>query len=277
LCYFTILRSACGDGLYMRLKIDRFDLFASVLRFLRLVAAAFVAILLGYLVMVVGVGRLFVAGGADIAVPEVIGYNVDEAEKMLADAGLVMKNVGVAKDSSLPEGFVVEQDPEPGITVRKGRTVKVRVSTGLAEVHVPNVVGRTLRQAELILTRIGLHLGEVTDVHDDTVPQDHVIDQTPKARAKVKRGTKVNLLVSLGSEEATILMPANLVGLTVDEAGKALREYELTVGTVTTEPSVSVPAGRIIRQSPDIGEQVKKGEPVDVVISSGPPGEPPPP
>ncbi len=277
MCYFTILRSACGDGLYMRLKIDRFDLFASVLRFLRLVAAAFVAILLGYLVMVVGVGRLFVAGGADIAVPEVIGYNVDEAEKMLADAGLVMKNVGVAKDSSLPEGFVVEQDPEPGITVRKGRTVKVRVSTGLAEVHVPNVVGRTLRQAELILTRIGLHLGEVTDVHDDTVPQDHVIDQTPKARAKVKRGTKVNLLVSLGSEEATILMPANLVGLTVDEAGKALREYELTVGTVTTEPSVSVPAGRIIRQSPDIGEQVKKGEPVDVVISSGPPGEPPPP
>jgi beta-lactam-binding protein with PASTA domain len=255
----------------MALKIGRVDLVKELFRFLRLVAAALVAVVLGYLILVVGFGRLFTAGGEEVAVPEIIGHNVDEGEKILADAGLVMKEIGVAKDSSLPEGFIVEQDPEPGIRVRKGRTVKVRVSAGLAEVHVPNVIGRTLRQGELILTRIGLTVGEVTDVHDDTVPKDHVIDQTPKPREKVNRGTKVNLLVSLGSEEVTILMPVNLVGLTVDEAAKALREYELSVGNVTTEPSATVPAGRIIRQAPDIGEQVKKGEAVDLLISSGPP------
>jgi beta-lactam-binding protein with PASTA domain len=255
----------------MALKIGRVDLVKELFRFLRLVAAALAAVVLGYLVLVVGFGRLFSAGGEEVAVPEIIGHNVDEGEKMLADAGLVMKEIGVAEDSSLPEGFIVEQDPEPGIQVRKGRTVKVRVSAGLAEVHVPNVIGRTLRQGELILTRIGLSVGEVTDVHDDTVPKDHVIDQTPKPREKVNRGTKVNLLVSLGSEEVTILMPVNLVGLTVDEAAKALREYELSVGNVTTEPSATVPAGRIIRQSPDIGTQVKKGEAVDLLISSGPP------
>jgi beta-lactam-binding protein with PASTA domain len=255
----------------MQLKIGRVDLLKGFLRFLRLVAAGLVAIVLGYLVLVVGLGRLFVAGGEEVAVPEIIGHNVDEAEMMLADSGLVMKEIGVSKDSSLPEGFVVQQDPEPGIKVRKGRTVKVRVSAGLAEVHVPNVVGRTLRQAELVLTRIGLTVGEVTDVHDDTVPKDHVIDQTPKPREKVNRGTKINLLISLGSEEVTILMPANLVGLTVDEAAKTLKEYELAVGSVTTEPSMNVPAGRIMRQSPDIGEQVKKGEAVNLIISSGPP------
>jgi len=123
----------------------------------------------------------------------------------------------------------------------------------------------------MILTRIGLSVGEVTDVHDDAVPKDHVIDQTPKARTKVKRGTKVNLLVSLGNEEATILMPVNLVGLTVDEAAKALKQYGLTVGEVSTEPSATVPAGRIMRQSPDIGTQIKKGDPVKVVVSSGTP------
>jgi serine/threonine-protein kinase len=244
---------------------------AWLLGFLKLAGAALVAVVVGYFILVVGLGRLFNIGGAEVAVPEVIGHNVDEAEKTVAAAGLVMKTVGTAKDSSLPEGFVVQQDPEPGITVRKGRTVKVRVSAGLAEVHTPNVVGRTTRQAELILTRIGLNLGEVTSVHDDTVPADHVIDQTPKPRAKVKRGTRVNLLVSVGSEEATILMPTNLVGLTVEEAAKSLKTYELTVGTVTTEPSNAVPAGRITRQKPDIGEQTKKGQPVDLVVSSGPP------
>jgi beta-lactam-binding protein with PASTA domain len=257
--------------LFMQLKIGRVDLVKEFLRFARLVAAALAAILLGYLVLVLGFGRMFVAGGEEVAVPEVIGHNVDEAEMTLADAGLVIKEMGVAKDSSLPEGFVVEQDPEPGIPVRKGRTVKVRVSAGLTEVHVPNVVGRTLRQAELVLSAIGLNVGEVTDVHDDTVPKDHVIDQAPKAREKVNRGTKVDLMVSLGSEEVTILMPVNLVGRTVDEAAKALKEYELAVGSVTTEPSTTVPAGRIISQAPDIGEQVKKGEAVDLVISSGPP------
>lgn len=247
------------------------DVGVAILRFLRLAGAAFLAVLAGYLILVIGVGRLLNLGGAAIAVPELIGHNADEAEKLCADAGLVMKTVGTVKESSLPEGFVVQQDPEPGITVRKGRTIKVRVSAGLAEVHVPNVSGRTLRQAELVLTRIGLNLGEVTNVHDDTVPTDHVIDQTPKARTKVKRGTKVNLLVSLGSEEATILMPVNLVGLTVDEAAKALKNYELTVGQVSTEPSANVPSGRIIRQTPDIGVQTKKGQPVDLVVSSGPP------
>jgi beta-lactam-binding protein with PASTA domain len=63
----------------------------------------------------------------------------------------------------------------------------------------------------------------------------------------------------------------NLVGLTVDEAAKALKQYELSVGTVTTEPSATVPAGRITRQRPDIGEQVKKGDKVDVTVSSGGP------
>jgi serine/threonine-protein kinase len=255
----------------MPVRDSRSGIVPGLLRFLRLVGAAFVAVLAGYLILVVGVGRVLNLGGAEVAVPELIGHNADESEKLCADAGLAMKTVGSVKESSLPEGFVVQQDPEPGITVRKGRTVKVRVSAGLAEVHVPNVGGRTLRQAELVLTRIGLNLGEVTNVHDDTVPTDHVIDQTPKPRTKVKRGTKVNLLVSLGSEEATILMPVNLVGLTVEEAAKALTSYELRVGQVSTEPSANVPAGRIVRQTPDIGVQTKKGQPVDVVVSSGPP------
>ncbi len=117
----------------MPVKIDRFDLVKALLRFLRLTAAALAAVVLGYIILVMGVGRLFISGGAEVAVPEVIGHSGDEAEKLLADAGLVMKTVGAVKDSSLPEGYVVQQEPEPGITVRKGRTVKVRVSSGLAE------------------------------------------------------------------------------------------------------------------------------------------------
>ncbi len=237
------------------------------------VAAGFLAILAGYLILVLGFGGVINKAQPPVVVPEVVGRTLEESEAILGEKGLVLENAGETKDSSLPAGYIVSQDPEPGMNSRKGRSVKVRVSAGLGEVHMPNVTGRTLRQAEIVLSRMNLKVAEVTEVHDDTVPKDHIIDQTPKPHKKVKPGSKVTLLVSLGSEEAEILMPVNVVGMTVDEAARTLKEYDLGVGNVTQEPSLSVPEGRILRQNPDIGMNVKKGDRIDLVISSGLPPE----
>ncbi len=252
--------------------MDKQALRKGLLRFLTQASAGFVAIVLGYIIMVKGFGGCAGTEHLETVVPDVIGYSVAEAEAVISERGLKMENAGEVKESSLPAGYIISQEPEPGATVREGRTVKVRVSGGLGKIHMPNLVGNTLRQAERILSRNGLVIGEVTEVHDDTVPADHIIEQNPPPHKKVKRGTKVSLMVSLGSEEATILMPVNLLGMTVDEAALALREYELAVGNVSSEPSTTVPEGCILRQSPGLGENVKKGDAVDLVISGGPPG-----
>jgi beta-lactam-binding protein with PASTA domain len=251
--------------------LDKNAIKKGLLRFLVQVGAGFVAILLGYFVMVKGFGGCAGTDRPETVVPDVIGHSIEEAEALIVERGLKMENAGEAKESSMRAGYIVSQEPEPGVTVKEGRTVKVRVSGGLGKLHMPNLIGNTLRQAERIISRNGLILGEVTEVHDDTVPADHIIEQNPPPHEKVKRGAKVSLMVSLGSEEATILMPVNLVGMTVDEAAQALREYELAVGSVTSEPSTMVPEGRIVRQSPELGENVKKGEAIDIIISSGPP------
>jgi beta-lactam-binding protein with PASTA domain len=242
-----------------------------LIHFLRQVGAGFVAILLGYVILVKGFGGCAGTERPEAVVPDVIGQSLEEAEALIVERNLKMENAGEAKESSLPAGYIVSQDPEPGASVKEGRTIKVRVSAGLGKIHMPNLVGNTLLQAERIIKKNGLVLGEVTEVHDDTVPADHIIEQLPAAHEKVNRGTKVSLMVSLGSEEATVLMPVNLIGMTVDEAAGALREYELAVGNVSSEPSTTVPEGRILRQSPELGENVKKGDTIDIVISSGPP------
>ena len=251
--------------------MDRQAFKKGLIRFLAQVGAGFVAIFLGYLIMVKGFGGCAGTERPETVVPDVIGHSVEEAEALIVERNLKLENAGEAKESSLPAGYIVSQEPEPGVTVKEGRTVKVRVSGGLGKIHMPNLVGNTLRQAERIISRNGLVLGEVTEVHDDAVPADHIIEQNPEPHKKIKRGAKVSLMVSLGSEEATILMPVNLVGMTVDEAAGALREYELAVGNVSSEPSTMVPEGRIIRQSPELGENVKKGDAIDIVISGGPP------
>jgi serine/threonine-protein kinase len=62
----------------------------------------------------------------------------------------------------------------------------------------------------------------------------------------------------------------SLVGMTLDDATGST---DLTVRVVATETSDSVPAGQIIRQSPNPGRTVRTGELI-VVLSSGAPAQP---
>ena len=61
----------------------------------------------------------------------------------------------------------------------------------------------------------------------------------------------------------------NVVGLTQSAATTAITGAGLTVGTVTTASSTTVPAGSVISQSPVSGTQVSVGSAVSLVVSSG--------
>jgi hypothetical protein len=62
----------------------------------------------------------------------------------------------------------------------------------------------------------------------------------------------------------------NVVGLTQTAATNAITGATLTLGTVTTSPSATVPAGSVISQSPTAGTQVTTGSAVALVVSVGP-------
>jgi len=220
-----------------------------------------------YLLSILVCGRIFMHRGDEVIVPDVIGLSYEEADAILKQAQLVAVKGG-EEDSTYPPGFVVKQRPEAGLKVRKDRKVTLRVSSGTGEIHIPNLVGLPLRQAEMILKRIGLSVGEVQQITSDEVPESNIISQSPEAHLKAKRGSKVDLLVSLGTEKAFIVMPS-VIGLDLQSAKKAFDEWGLKLGEITEEVNPNITKGRIIRQSPPVGEQVKKGDEVDLVISSG--------
>jgi beta-lactam-binding protein with PASTA domain len=64
-------------------------------------------------------------------------------------------------------------------------------------------------------------------------------------------------------------MMANVVGQTQTAAQTAIIGVGLTVGTVTTAPSTTVPAGNIISQTPTAGTVVPLNTAVSFVISAG--------
>ncbi|MFA5158153.1 MAG: PASTA domain-containing protein [Patescibacteria group bacterium] len=63
---------------------------------------------------------------------------------------------------------------------------------------VPNVVGLTRNAAETAIVNAYLTVGDISEVHSETIEEGLVISQLPGAGSVVDTGTPVSLLMSLG-------------------------------------------------------------------------------
>ena len=193
-------------------------------------------------------------------VPNVVGLAQTAAQTAIAAAGLTVGTGTTANSATVPIGHVISQTPAAGANVLPGNTVTLVISLGTA---VPDLVGLTQAAAETAITAAGLTVGAGTTANSATVPAGTVISQTPVAGSNVPPGSAVALEVSLGAK-----VP-NVVGLTQAAAEAAITSSGLTVGTVTTANSTTVPAGTVISQSPAAGTNVAPATAVTLVVSSG--------
>ena len=142
------------------------------------------------------------------------------------------------------------------------------LSKGESLVNVPDVRELTLREAQLELENNDLELGNVDHVFHDTVPEDHVITQNPRANTSVSIGTRVDLSVSKGPQEEKTIVP-RLIGLILDKAESTLKENSLELGEVS-KVHTNLTAGTVITQDPTEGTEVLAQSKVNVTISIGP-------
>src|SRR5690606_20477810 len=99
------------------------------------------------------------------------------------------------------------------------------------------------------IINVGLTVGDVTAAIDGGVPIGNVINQDPAAGINVVPGSPVDLVIS------GVAVP-NVVGLTQSAAQTAITDESLTVGTVTSANSATVPIGNVISQNPSAGTNV---------------------
>lgn len=133
----------------------------------------------------------------------------------------------------------------------------------------PTVVPRTtnLTYARAVALLQHAHLGaDRIDSFDETVPKGIVMSTDPGAGAHVGRGTDVKVTVSKGPERYAV--PA-VLNKSQAEATDQITAAKLTVGKVSQAFSDTVTQGLVISVDPAAGTPLKRGAPVDLVVSQG--------
>lgn len=207
----------------------------------------------------------YVNTGGIVTVPPVVGKHFEDAVKLLDSLGLEGRKGEVRMDREHAEGIVIIQNPPESSRVKHGRRVYLTLSGGELKVSVPNLKGRTIRDAKFALEREGLKLGAIEYQSSDEYPANTIIAQRVAANASVKRDGYVSVVVSLGRTTEKVPVP-DLTNRTLQEAEKILASLGLRVGNTTYVPSPDLLPNTIVQQFPLAGELVEGGQAVDLFV-----------
>ncbi len=132
-------------------------------------------------------------------------------------------------------------------------------------VTVPSVTGQSEGAASATLRRAGLvPVPELTA--NASVPSRVVIGEMPPAGSVVGKGARVTISVSTGPGSSAL---PNVADLSAAQATAKLKAAGFKPAS-ETQPSATVPSGRVISTNPPAGTVAQAGSSVTVLVSGGP-------
>ena len=200
----------------------------------------------------------------EVSVPNIGGLTPQEAQVVLADANLAMRVEPLRRiHQTVEAGRVAEQDPGPGLTTRRQRSVKIWLSSGHTPGSVPTLIGASERAARRRLKENSFALERLAEIQSRRYPTDAVVAQEPPPAG---HGQAVSLLVNRGERGPTYVMP-DLIGVDGMMAADILRARGFRVTVVGEHPYPGLPPDIVLRQSPQSGFQIAPGEPISLEVS----------
>jgi eukaryotic-like serine/threonine-protein kinase len=136
-------------------------------------------------------------GPRPIQVPDVTGYGREIAIRLIEAAGLTVARVDTGL-APVERGVVVRSNPPAGRSLNPGSGVGLFVSVGTPTIHIPDVTGLTVEEAQVLLDEAGLVLAtprmRTTNIHEP----DLIFEQTPAGGTLSAPGAAVNVIVARG-------------------------------------------------------------------------------
>lgn len=162
-------------------------------------------------------------------VPSLKGMTLDSAMNIITKEGFDVK-IDSVFDKEFGLNEIIDQQPSSGEKVKTGRIIFLTVNKANPPLIVlPNLVGLTLRAAQLELKKSGLELGDtlyVFDLAEGTIIEQRFKGLVVSSGIKIPEGSVIDITISKGLSDELVSIP-NLQGVTMPEALKMLNEKDL--------------------------------------------------
>jgi beta-lactam-binding protein with PASTA domain len=216
-------------------------------------------------------------------VPPVVGRNVDAARKMLEDKGFEVEIQDSLFIDSIPALAVIKQSPDAESDVKVNRTIYLTINRAQPPlIEMPNLVGFSIRNAEMYLENLGLHLGDTTfrpDIAKNAILEQLHNKKPIKAGTKIFMGSTIDFVLGNGVGTYEMAVP-DLIGRRYSQVKSMLRSLDLNFTPVFDPDVVDTPGSFVTRQSPQkititaSGDRrynrIKPGQTIDVWLSTKP-------
>jgi eukaryotic-like serine/threonine-protein kinase len=214
-------------------------------------------------------------------VPSVIGKDADAARKILEAKGFEVEILDSIYVDTIPKLAVIKQTPEGEATVKVNRTIYLTINRAQPPlIDMPNLVGFSIRNAEMYLQNLGLNLGDTTFRPD--IAKNAVLEQLYNGRpiapgTKIFMGSSISFVLGDGIGTTELSVP-NLMGKQFSEVESLLRSMGINY-TPAFDLDVRDSANAYVyKQKPDVytemipGQKVfnriRPGQSIDLWLSS---------
>jgi beta-lactam-binding protein with PASTA domain len=238
------------------------------------------------------------SGAPKVAVPDVTGKSLADAQKQLDAAGLDSTQTETTSDQ--PAGTVVDQSPKAGDSIAKGSTVTLSVAkaqtttaattttptttartstttsttpttTAAAppqptNATMPDVTGKTESEAATALGNAGILASIVFVPGED--PLGTVVEQAKPAGTTVPFHSHVQINLSRGPNDNPLASVPNVVGQTLSQAVATLNGAHLRLLYLKFPVTSRTQAGKVVQQTPLGGGKAPQNAQVIVYLGA---------
>ena len=201
-------------------------------------------------------------------VPNLEGMTEAEADAALSAVGFKAKWLEEGRyNAQVPAGRALVQMPAAGRMAKVGRTVQITRSLGLRQVEIPDLRGKSQKQATITLTRAGLVQGQIIKGAHKSIPRGVVIRTDPMAGDTARVGDTVNVIISAGETLGRVLLPS-FAGEVIDDVFVKVEQLGFKVGNVKRIKAENGEArNTVIETSPKESDYLLPDTKIDVVIA----------
>ncbi|SDC18350.1 PASTA domain-containing protein [Williamwhitmania taraxaci] len=200
---------------------------------------AFAGIIILLLLTII-VLNIFTRHGRTYPVPNLSGLTVEQANELTNRGDFRLTVSDSVYIDNRTRGVIVDQNPKPETDVKSKRRIFLTINAVIpVMVPMPNLIDLSNRQAKAILEQQGLRISKLSyapDIAANSVLTQKIKGISVRPGTKVPRGSKVELVLGLGSNPQTGV--PLLIGQSTEEAQSRIFESSLNIGTVKYDESV---------------------------------------